>query len=93
MDLILPVNGVYFDQIADGSKRYEFRLRTPYWQKRLEGRTYDHVFVTRGYPRRDDATRRLIRPWRGYELQTIIHPHFGPTPVEVYAIHVGGEAA
>lgn len=31
---------------------------------------------------------QMIRPWRGYELQTIIPPHFGIDPVEVFAIRV-----
>lgn len=29
-----------------------------------------------------------MRPWRGYEEQTIQHEHFGIEPVNVFAIHV-----
>ena len=36
--LLIPVNGVYFDQIAAGEKAEEYRLCTPFWQKRLAGR-------------------------------------------------------
>lgn len=86
--LTLPLNGVYFDQIRDGSKVEEFRLVTPFWSKRLEGRTYDRIVLTRGYPPRDDRTRRLERSWRGFTRKTITHPHFGPEPVEVFAIDV-----
>jgi len=85
--LHLPLKGKYFDQIRDGSKSREYRLVTPYWIKRLEGREYDGIVFTRGYPSKDDASRRLERPWRGYERTWIRHPHFGPETVEVFAIH------
>jgi hypothetical protein len=29
-----------------------------------------------------------VRPWRGYELRTITHEHFGQHAVEVFAIHI-----
>jgi hypothetical protein len=28
-------------------------------------------------------------PWRGYVNTTLQHPHFGPKPVDVFAILVG----
>lgn len=86
--LTIPVNGVYFDQIKAGTKTEEYRLVTPFWSKRLVGRTYQHVTMTRGYPKASDQSRRLTLPWRGYERKTITHPHFGPDPVEVFAIKV-----
>lgn len=87
-DLILPLKAIYFDAIASGEKREEYRLATPYWAKRLVGRHYDRVILTRGYPRRDDHARRIIKPWRGYIERTITHPHFGPEPVKVFAVLV-----
>jgi len=89
-DLILPLNGEYFDQIKSGEKVEEFRLCTPYWTKRLVGRQYRNVILTRGYPRSDDHARRLIRHWKGYVVRTITHSHFGTEPVEVFAINVRG---
>lgn len=86
--LQLALKGCYFDEIRDGSKVEEFRLVTPYWTKRLEGRGYDRIVLTKGYPPREAAERRLERPWRGLRRTTITHPHFGPDPVEVYAIRV-----
>jgi hypothetical protein len=86
--LHLNLKAEYFDAIAAGTKVFEFRLATPYWRKRLEGRTFDAIELAKGYPARDDATRRLRRPWRGFEVQTITHPHFGNDPVEVFAIRV-----
>ena len=86
--LTIPIKGVYFDQIKAGTKPEEFRLMTPYWRKRLEGRTYDRLVLTRGYPASGDAARRLELPWRGYRVTTIQHEHFGLNPVEVFAIRV-----
>ena len=86
--LVLPLKGVYFDQIRAGVKPWEFRERTAFWRKRLEGKTFDTITLTLGYPNADCAERRMVLPWRGYELQTIQHEHFGPQPVEVFAIRV-----
>lgn len=86
--LTLSLKGEYFDAIRDGSKIEEFRLTTDYWAKRLEGRSYDRIILTKGYPSASDASRRLERPWRGFRRTTITHPHFGVDPVEVYAIRV-----
>jgi len=86
--LTLPLNGIYFDQIKDGSKVEEFRLVTPFWSKRLEGRSFERIILTRGYPSREDQSRRLERRWRGFTRKTITHPHFGDDPVEVFAIDV-----
>ena len=89
-DLILPLKREYFEAIRDGTKTEEYRLCTPHWQKRLASQTdgYDRIVLTLGYPARDDQTRRLVRQWRGYTIKTIMHPHFGPEPVQVYAIPV-----
>ncbi len=86
--LHLPLKREYFLAIRDGAKAWEYRLRTPYWCKRIEGRQYGVLVLSDGYPPRTDLLRRLVLPWRGYELQTITHPHFGPGPVEVFAIRV-----
>jgi hypothetical protein len=78
----------YFDAIRDGSKIEEYRLCTDYWHSRLQMTEYDKIVLTKGYPKRTDASRRLERPWRGYSVKTITHPHFGAAPVIVYAILV-----
>lgn len=86
--LTIPLKGEYFDAIKAGTKPEEFRAVTPYWRKRLEGREYDRIELLRGYPPRGDTIRRLVLPWKGYRLTTITHPHFGPDPIDVYAIDV-----
>lgn len=88
MKLVLPLKSEYFDAIRDGSKLEEFRLRTDYWRKRLEGRTFDAIELTKGYPKAGDNERRMVRKWIGYRTTTITHPHFGSEPVHVYAIDV-----
>jgi hypothetical protein len=86
--LTLPLKAEYFDAIKAGTKPKEFRLANAYWTRRLLNRTYDRVVLTRGYPPRSDKSRRLERAWRGCEITTITHPHFGPDPVTVFAIDV-----
>lgn len=86
--LHLPLKRVYFELIRDGLKPFEYRLRTPYWEKRLVGRHYTDIVLTLGYPAASDESRRLERRYKGYKLETITHPHFGPNPVEVFAIEV-----
>lgn len=88
--LHLPLKGLYFDQIKSGEKLDEYRLCTPFWEKRIEERRYDRIVLTRGYPKRDDEERRISRPWLGYTIEEITHPHFGKDPVRVYAIRVNG---
>lgn len=85
-DLILPVKRVYFEQMRDGSKTEEFRLVTPFWTRRLAGRTYARLIITLGYPKKGDPARTLVFPWRGCRTRTLTHPHFGDQPVMVYAI-------
>lgn len=89
-DLVLPLKREYFEAIRDGTKTEEYRLCTPYWQKRLASPfgLYDRIVLTLGYPKRGDESRRIIRPWQGYTIKTITHPHFGSEPVTVYAINV-----
>lgn len=86
--LHLNVKGEYFDQIKSGEKVQEFRLYNDYWRKRLETEDYDLVLIKKGYPKRDDWDRIEARPYRGYQIKEITHPHFGNDPVEVFAIWV-----
>ncbi|CAM4081038.1 ASCH domain-containing protein [Bordetella tumbae] len=51
-DLHLALKGEYFDQIKAGTKTEEYRLFNPYWCRRLEGRSYGHIVLTKGYPTR-----------------------------------------
>lgn len=86
--LVLPLKREYFEAILFNRKAEEYRLVGKYWDGRLKGRTFDRIVLTLGYPARDNAERRIVRPWQGYTVKRITHPHFGPNPVDVYAIKV-----
>jgi len=85
-ELILAVKRCYFDEIKSGQKVHEYRLHNEYWRKRIEGKEFDRVIITLGYPRAGDESRRLAFPWSGYEIQQRKHEHFGDHEVTVYAI-------
>ena len=84
--LHLNLKAIYFDQIKSGEKKFEYRQKTSYWTRRIEGHHYGNIAIKSGYPKVGDSHRIIIRPWRSYEIQTILHPHFGADPVEVYAL-------
>jgi len=50
--LHLNLHREFFAQIAAGTKRIEYRERTPFWKTRLEGRTYDVIRFRNGYATR-----------------------------------------
>ena len=41
--LRLPVNEYWYNLIKDGELTHDYREVKPYWEKRLEGNTYDVV--------------------------------------------------
>lgn len=49
MTLFLILTGKWFDMIASGEKKEEYREITPYWEKRLFGKMYDDVLFQHGY--------------------------------------------
>ena len=87
-NLQLAVKGEYFDAMIRGEKTEEYRLCNDYWNKRIMFRESDRLIITKGYPKRDDSSRRIDVPYDGYEIKTITHPHFGDKPVKVFAIKV-----
>lgn len=92
-NLQLALKSEYFDAIKSGEKIEEFRLCTNYWEKRLVGREYEELIITKGYPKRDDESRKMYFKYCGFKTKTITHPHFGKEPVKVFAIKVGVELA
>ncbi|MCQ7000621.1 ASCH domain-containing protein [Escherichia coli] len=80
-NLQLPVKSEFFDAMIRGEKTEEYRLCNDYWNKRIMFREYDRLIITKGYPKRDDSSRRIDVPYDGYEVKTITHPHFGDKPV------------
>lgn len=87
--LTLNLKREYFEQIKSGIKTEEYRLCTPYWSKRLEGKTFDKIIIKLGYPKNSEVEKIMEFEWKGYKKRKITHKHFGSTPVKVYAIKVG----
>lgn len=87
--LTLNLKREYFEQIKSGIKTEEYRLCTPYWSKRLEGKTFDKIIIKLGYPKNSEVEKIMEFPWKGYKKKKITHKHFGSTPVKVFAIKVG----
>lgn len=91
-NLQLAVNGEYFDQMKSGEKTEEYRLVNDYWKKRLINRKYERLIITKGYPKREDSSRRIEVHYEGCVIKEIQHPHFGKNPVVVFAIRVNIKA-
>lgn len=47
LDLVLK--GCWYDLVATGKKRVEYREIKPYWTRRLFSRPFTHVRLRRGY--------------------------------------------
>jgi len=88
--LHLNLKKEYFLDIKSQNKPFEFRLKTPYWKKRLIGKHYDEVHFKLGYPGAEDNSRIIKREYLGFENQEINHKHFGKDEVEVFAILTTG---
>lgn len=84
--LTLNLKREYFEQIKSGIKTEEYRLCTPYWSKRLKGKTFDKIIIKLGYPKNSEIEKILEFKYLGYEIKTIKHKHFGSDPVKVFAI-------
>ena len=52
----------WFDQIAAGTKKEEYRELKPYWRTRMKGREYDEIHFRNGY--NADAPRMRVE-YRG----------------------------
>lgn len=85
-NIVFNVAGIYFNAFKSGEKTHEFRLHNEFWIKRLVGRQYDSVIIACGYPKHGQADKRQVFKWKGYDIRTITHPHFGESPVQVFAI-------
>lgn len=88
MKKILHINlkAKYFNEIKNGIKHFEYRLKNEYWVKRLENRSYDEIHFKLGYPKNDEMEKIIKTPYVGFEIQRLTHELFGVKEVEVYAI-------
>ena len=65
--LTLHLHRPWFDAIAHGHKTVEYRRVTPYWQKRIENRTYATLILQNGYGERYPT---LEAEYKGYDMYT-----------------------
>ncbi len=86
MKLHLHVKSIYFHQILRGEKDHEFRLDNAHWQKALVGREYDGIVIYNAY--KPGASNRMEFPYTGWHREVLTHKHFGPEPVNVFAIRL-----
>lgn len=84
--LYLSVKKKWFDQMLDGSKTEEYRLVTPYWEKRLVDSEYDYIVISNGYPKKADYHKRLRFAWNGCWRQSLVHEEWNKVPQEVFTI-------
>ncbi len=89
MDLHLNLKKEYFNQIKNGTKKIEYRLKNQYWSKRLKNKEFHKVYIKLGYPKRNQKEKILCFELLKIEEQKITHKEFGNFPVEVYAIFLG----
>lgn len=86
-NLFLILKKEYFDQIASGEKKTEYRAATSYFERILLGKKkYDTVIFQNGY---SANAPRITVEYKGVDLEEIKHPFFGPDPVLVFAISLG----
>ncbi|MFC1947246.1 ASCH domain-containing protein [Chloroflexota bacterium] len=55
--LTLTLKRQYFNEIAAGTKKLEYRTIKPYWTQRLEGKEFDEVVFKNGYSKNAPTMR------------------------------------
>ena len=55
----------YFDAIAAGTKTIEYRDKTDYWKKRIEGKEYDIIKFRNGYAK---TAPTMLVEYGGYDI-------------------------
>jgi hypothetical protein len=84
--LHLTLKKKWFDMIASGEKREEYREMKPYWHKRLLGQKYDAIRFRNGYaPTSPTLTVELKELYSGFG----IIEWGAPEGQEVYILRLG----
>jgi len=63
--LHLTIKKKWFDLIKSGKKKIEYREKKPYWNKRLEGKSFDFIIFRNGY-NKDSPWLKV--EWKGLEI-------------------------
>ena len=56
--LYLTIKKQWFDEIADGKKKIEYREIKPFWDRRLGKKKYSEVYFSNGYSH--DAPQMIV---------------------------------
>jgi len=80
----MTLHRVWFDAIAEGSKKHEFRQIKPYWTKKLKEREYDVIEFRNGYAA--DAPAMMVE-YEGLDIAEIGYSN-GEKEI-VYALKLG----
>ena len=85
--LKLTLKRKWFDMVASGEKREEYRIAGPWIMSRLKGKEYDAVEFANGYPK---TCPRVIVKYRGYRHSTG-RPEWGAETGKEYVVIDLGE--
>ena len=82
-DLHLILKKEWFDKIKSGEKKIEYRLATPFWEKRLWKKEWKNITFQLGY----SGKHKITKKWLNTELEVIKMPFFGNEEVLIFAIY------
>lgn len=80
----MTIHRAYFDQIAAGAKKEEYREIKPYWEKKLS-HEWDAICFRNGY---QSGCPEMIVEFTGVEKKNILFPITGEQ-MNVFAIQLG----
>ncbi len=83
--LQMTLHKIWFNQIAEGLKKEEYREIKPYWAKRL-AKDYDVICFKNGY--RNNCPELMIE-YLGYEVKDILHPITNKKETVLFALKLG----
>lgn len=73
--LQLPISRRWFNLIAVGEKKVEYRACSPHWQSRIDGKNITHIRLVNGYG--------AGRPWIVLEVRGISQVYRSPGPARI----------
>jgi hypothetical protein len=83
-DLILILKKRFYNEIKSGEKKWDYRIATPEWKSRLEGKegeekAFNGILCKMGYPKKGDTEKELRRHWKGFVKMDIEDERFPKT--------------
>lgn len=83
--LHLTLKAKWFDMIALGVKKEEYREIKPYWTKRLVGLKYTHIYFRNGYSKN---ARAFLIEYKGI-VEGVGNQNWGAPSEQVYILGLG----